>query len=199
MTLTSIIHQIVGVLGCSLEALSLVSDAAQLVVTIDSPAELGGVKKQQCQALASSLVHLRQEAPDPTESTMSSTKIQDIAELYRLSALIYLYRATGEPSDQLFDFEGVVKRALCLLSSLETCERAFPLFIVGCEAHLDDQRCQVLDLISRTQRHCYLGNVALSQEIIERVWAQKDLEAMSNYAQTLTKIIRSCNFCPSFS
>lgn len=83
-----------------------------------------------------------------------TTDTNTIVELYRLAILVYVNRM----SDDLFKQAGItqqhVDKAFSLFTQLSSCERQFPVFILGCEARTDEHRTAVLDLIARTEeRH----------------------------------------------
>ncbi|KAF2663652.1 hypothetical protein BT63DRAFT_108716 [Microthyrium microscopicum] len=124
-----------------------------------------------------------------------------IAELYRLAGLIYL---NGACRNHAF----VSPRAQCdieagfnILADLDTCERAFPLLIIGCEARSDEERLLILDILRRTRESRKIGNFALTQQIIEASWAQDDLdpEKALNYVEKFDAIMNTYGNLPCFA
>jgi hypothetical protein len=76
------------------------------------------------------------------------------------------------------------------------------LFILACEANQDDQRVQILDILSKTDqepRHRF-NHVALIRQMVRAIWSQNDLNADDNidYIETLTAIISTAPFLPLF-
>ena len=106
----------------------------------------------------------------------NTPKADAIGEAFELATLIYLNR-TSRPllDDQPLRTQQRIDKAFAVLSQLNSCERQFPVFVLGCEARTDNQRAIVLDLISRTE-----GNVASRsfnhvKLLLEALWAQDDL------------------------
>ncbi|CAG1977805.1 unnamed protein product [Fusarium graminearum] len=96
-------------------------------------------------------------------------------ELYRLSTLIYLRRASAGILDLNKNFIDWVDQAFVLLAHLPTCQWAFPLFIFGCEARDDARRLILLDLIQRTADDGRYRSLAPIKRLIEIMWVQQDL------------------------
>ncbi|RGP69159.1 arginine metabolism regulation ii [Fusarium sporotrichioides] len=96
-------------------------------------------------------------------------------ELYRLSTLIYLRRASAGILDLEKDFNDWVDQAFILLAHLPTCQWPFPLFIFGCEARDDGRRLILLDLIERTTKDGRYRSLAPIKRLIEIIWVQQDL------------------------
>lgn len=105
------------------------------------------------------------------------------AELYRLSALLYLEQTrrelSGEPlSCSNHVIEGLKLRAFEILAQLEVCSSPWPLFIVACEAQTDADRIRILDIIDRMNDRRRIGNVSVLRRIIEISWNQQDLKSL---------------------
>ncbi|QPC70485.1 hypothetical protein HYE68_001237 [Fusarium pseudograminearum] len=96
-------------------------------------------------------------------------------ELYRLSTLIYLRRASAGILDLDNNFIDWVDQAFVLLAHLPTCQWTFPLFIFGCEARVDGRRLILLDLIQRTTDDGRYRSLASIKRLIEIMWVQQDL------------------------
>jgi hypothetical protein len=128
-------------------------------------------------------------------------KIERLAELYRLAGLIYLLRAVMALPSSSPEVAKYVDLAFGILEGLDTCERAFPLFIIACEARCDGRRRQILDLISRTQDHRYSGSLVCARRIVEAAWAQDDLHPERNIDCGLkfTAVISSYMSLPMFT
>ncbi|KAJ5430954.1 hypothetical protein N7445_008686 [Penicillium cf. griseofulvum] len=78
----------------------------------------------------------------PTPGTMidENPSMATLVELFQLATLIYLNRAFGDILEPATETQQRVERAFNIFSQLSSCERQFPLFILGCEAHTDAER-----------------------------------------------------------
>ncbi|KAK5994195.1 Transcription factor iacI-like protein [Cladobotryum mycophilum] len=126
-----------------------------------------------------------------------------IADLHRLAALIYLNRAVAKVSDIDFQHKRLVRDGIHILKRLGSCETTWPLFILACEAHEDEQRLAMLDVFSKTRQgqqqrstHFYL-----MQQMVMAIWNQHDLHVESDvdYLTTLDAVISTAPFLPSFA
>src|SRR5687768_17565101 len=72
-------------------------------------------------------------------------------EAYRLAALIYLERVSGNLSGTSSKIDRWANSAFNLLENLGSLKHSFPIFIIGCEARTDEQRLVILDCIQRNQ------------------------------------------------
>ena len=89
----------------------------------------------QYQAHLKSLEYAILSTPDCPEFDM--TKEDKFLELYKLSALVYLFRASSALCSRTDRVQPLVDRALALMSQMDTCERTFPLLIIGAESRND--------------------------------------------------------------
>ncbi|KAA8642705.1 uncharacterized protein ATNIH1004_009457 [Aspergillus tanneri] len=122
-----------------------------------------------------------------------------IVELFQLAMLVYLNRASGNLLERTAETEQLVRRAFAIFSELGSCERQFPLFILGCEARTDDERCTVLDLISRTEKVASSRSLLLVRKMVQAIWNQDDLaDGEIDYEETLSVIISCCAILPTF-
>src|ERR1700760_1843313 len=108
--------------------------------------------------------------------TKQNEKAVRIAELYRLAGLIYLYRGAQRLPSRASKVKSVVDAGFETAAKLEICDRAFPIFILGCEARCDEGRLLILNLVRRTQELGTLRNMAVARSFIEAAWAQDDLD-----------------------
>lgn len=121
-----------------------------------------------------------------------------IVELYQTAILVYLNRVSGYLLDYSARTQQQIDRAFNLFSQLNSCERQFPVFILGCEARTDDQRATVLDLISRTEKSVSSRSLNHVKILIQAVWAQDDLaDRELDYWDKLSTVIGSCTILPS--
>ena len=124
-------------------------------------------------------------------------------EAFELAALIYLNRISG-PSldDQPLRTQQRIDKAFAVLSQLNSCERQFPVFVLGCEARTDDQRVIVLDLISKTEGNVASRSFRHIKLLLEAIWAQDDLvdrqHGDRSYWNKLSSAMRSYADPPCF-
>jgi hypothetical protein len=135
----------------------------------------------------------------PVSATaIGTSEMTVIMELYQLAALVYLNRVSEDLLDQSARTQQQIDRAFSIFSELSSCERQFPLFILGCEARTDDQRAIVLDLIARTERGTSSRPIVQVKILIYAMWAQDDLADQElNYWDKLSSIISACSIMPS--
>lgn len=125
-----------------------------------------------------------------------------MARLYRLATLVYLGRASGYPGARTAAY---ARAGLRLLADMSQCARLFPLVVIGFEAHTDDERNTVLDLIRRTEQTTVpdLRLACVRQGLLQAMWNQNDLHASERtqpgYLDKLTTIISFCKQLPSFA
>jgi len=129
---------------------------------------------------------------------IGTSEMTMIMELYQLAALVYLNRVSEDLLDQSARTQQQIDRAFSIFSELSSCERQFPLFILGCEARTDDQRAIVLDLIARTEKGTSSRPIIQVKILIHAMWAQDDLADQElNYWDKLSSIISACSIMPS--
>ncbi|KAK1830667.1 fungal-specific transcription factor domain-containing protein [Podospora conica] len=121
-------------------------------------------------------------------------------ELYQLSLLMYLHRASGDRFlNQPSKTQGYTERALFLMQRLQSCDRQLPVFIIGCEARSDEQRGIVLDLMARSERRPSSRSFNYVRLMLEGLWARDDLaDGDLGYWDRVTTIITRCKVVPSF-
>lgn len=123
----------------------------------------------------------------------------NVIELFQLASLVYLDRATANMSTHPNRAQQRINRAFAIFSQLISCEWAFPLFILGCEARTDEQRVTILDLISRTEKNSPSQMILTAKDLIQSVWVQNDLvDGELDYLEMMSAIISSRSILPSF-
>jgi hypothetical protein len=140
-----------------------------------------------------------EEANDPGNVQQSESALR-IGELYRLAGLIYLYRGAQRLPPRASKVTSVVDQAFETMGKLDTCDRAFPIFILGCEARNDEERLLILNLIQRTQASGTMGNISRAQQLMEATWAQDDLNIDDelDYITKFETVMSMYNELPSF-
>ncbi|KAF2805521.1 uncharacterized protein BDZ99DRAFT_524490 [Mytilinidion resinicola] len=122
-----------------------------------------------------------------------------IMELYQLAMLVYLNRASENSLKQATRTQQQIDKAFTIFSQLGSCDRQFPVFILGCEARRDDQRAVVLDLISRTEKNVSSRSFNYVKILMQAIWAQDDLADRDiNYWDKLSYVISCCSIVPTF-
>ncbi|OJD13649.1 hypothetical protein AJ78_05906 [Emergomyces pasteurianus Ep9510] len=120
-------------------------------------------------------------------------------ELSYLATLVYLNRASGNLLEADSETQRRTIRALALLSSQESCEHQFSLFILGSEARTEEDRRTILDLMARTEQSPASRALFLTGSLIKHVWVQDDLAVEElDYMEKMNAIISTCSVLPSF-
>lgn len=126
-----------------------------------------------------------------------------MTSLYRYAALIYLNRAVSNISTSSFSHRRLVREGILLLKNLGFCEGAWPLFIIACEANEDEQRLQILAILSDTSREFgqRSNHVPIIQHMIEAVWNQNDLNVENDvsYGRILGAVVSTAPSLPLFA
>lgn len=148
----------------------------------------------------SKLEYARQKLAYLTQSPDTKDS-EDIAELYRIAGLIYIRRAGKGLSSSSPKVRSIVEAGLKIGSRLQTCFRALPMFILGCEANTDRERLIILDLLRRTQACRTMASITGAQQFIEASWAQDDLRLGEDmdYIKRLDAVMSSSESVPSFA
>ncbi|KAF5240742.1 hypothetical protein FANTH_9411 [Fusarium anthophilum] len=179
--------------GAPHEILYLLSEAFNAVTLPSDPRYETKAHRSHLEILDWKLRSLEKKVSDdnaPADTTHPEFDL--VVEIYRLSTLIYLRRASSGilPLDQ--KFTTWVGQAFELLEQLPACQWPFPLLIFGCEAESDMQRTIILDIMERTTKNMQYRNIATVKSVIETVWVQKDLYTEDmNYVRKLGVILSS--------
>ena len=179
--------------GAPHEILYLLSEVFNAVTVPSDPRYETKAHRSHLEILDWKLRNLEKKVPDNNASADTTHPAFDlVVELYRLSTLIYLRRASAGilPLDQ--KFTTWVGQAFELLEQLPACQWPFPLLIFGCEAESDRQRMIVLEVMDRTIENMQYRNIATVKRVIETVWVQKDFYTEDmNYVRKLGVILSS--------
>jgi hypothetical protein len=126
-----------------------------------------------------------------------------IADLHRLASLIYINRTAHKVSGTAFQHTQLVRQALLLLTKLGTCQNAWPLFIIACEANNDEQRLAVMQVFECTQKdqRQRSNHIHLIRHMVEAVWSQRDLDedGQVDFEAMFDAVIRAVPFIPPFA
>jgi hypothetical protein len=161
------------------------------------PLENTDLLEQRIHSAVEDYDELHDPVPRPSEpSTM-------ITRLHRLASLIYTNRAIHRLSGAEFRHKRLVREGLLLLSKLETCQSAWPLFIIACEAVDDESRVAILNAFERSlqDRRRRSNHVHFIQHLVEAVWNQRDLdtEGQVDYMLIFDAVIGGVPFTPPFA
>lgn len=180
--------------------LQLLSDVCHAVATRPppaAPAEQLNKHHTNIQTLAWRIQNIDISAH--REKAANSIECARTAELFQQSMLVYLTRVTGNLLEPVHTTDQRVHQALLTFSQLDICERQFPLFIFGCEARTDDERCVVLELIDRTEKSASSRSLFLVKRLIMSTWVQDDLAGGDlGYMDKLSAMISCCTIMPTF-
>ncbi|RII09766.1 hypothetical protein CUC08_Gglean005756 [Alternaria sp. MG1] len=121
-------------------------------------------------------------------------------EFTRLAGLIYLERVSRNFSGQSTRLHHWKEDALCILAKLKTSPPSFAVFIVGCEAHTDEERLVMLDFFTRLEQGPYLNSLLEAKGMIQTAWIQHDLgvEGELEYIHKINLVMSSRDVIPSF-
>lgn len=126
-----------------------------------------------------------------------------VSDLHRLACLIYVNRTVHGVSGAEFRHSRLVREGIALLTRMVTCQNAWPLFIIACEAVTDDQRLAVLDVFeqSRQDRRHRSSHVHFIQHMVEAVWNQHDLNAENkvDYLTIFNAVVAGVPYIPPFA
>ncbi|KIW62327.1 hypothetical protein PV04_10508 [Phialophora macrospora] len=126
-----------------------------------------------------------------------------VSDLHRLACLIYVNRAVHCVSGTEFRHRRLVREGILLLTKMVTCQNAWPLFIIACEADDDDQRLAILDVFERTwqDRRRRSSHIHFIQHMVEAVWHQHDLNAENkvDFLTIFDAVVGGVPFVPPFA
>jgi hypothetical protein len=171
---------IVGALGCStqvLDCISCVNDLSRMVYqgpTGQLPLEYISYPIR----LLRTLQDMEQRPvieKDSISGAPDSERIYKTAELYRIAAEIYLLRSVLGLSSGSAEVKAHVTSSLRIINDLGTCTSPWPIFVVACEAIVDEQKIELLDALDRMQKERRIGNVEIMRGIIETLWKRRDV------------------------
>jgi hypothetical protein len=185
--------QIVPTLGCSIEVLDLLCQSVDAVLDRDDPAYLS---PEHLSTIKSLEIRLKKVEQRYTGILDSDPHRVQVAELYRLAILIYLYRIVKGESRDCAGVEELVQQSFAVLSDMEFCLRPWPLFVIALEANTDNLRKTVLRILEGSLKSRPLGSIQLVSRMIRDAWVQEDLHSMKIDHLTLYNAVISHNRIP---
>ncbi|KAL7892364.1 fungal-specific transcription factor domain-containing protein [Trichoderma sp. SZMC 28014] len=173
--------QILTSWGCSLELLDILHEIFDNVLDRDSEHYKSSEHNARLDILEQRLHRLNPgEEYDVSKLDELSLYSAQIAELYRLAALLYLQRvARNSPRDTPHVIR-LVAEAYKALEVTARCDRPWPLFVIALEASTEDERRLVLAMIETLLERRPLRKFMMLRTMIQQAWSQKDLAKTSN-------------------
>ncbi|KAF3801375.1 hypothetical protein GCG54_00005531 [Colletotrichum gloeosporioides] len=196
LSITSLTHPTVNP---TYAILNLLSEVCDTVLDPRDPRTSSTKYQTHLQDLKSRVGNVSIEAAsaEPTPDAMFAV------HLYQIATQIYLARVSQSPWEATEDLDALVDAAFAGPIKSCSCEHFFPLLILACEAHRDDQRLAIVNLIERTQRDTRIRSIEGVRNTVRSIWAQQDLhkddEVLMDYLGIMTTAISSGSAVPSFA
>ncbi|KAL2185874.1 hypothetical protein L209DRAFT_743289 [Thermothelomyces heterothallicus CBS 203.75] len=138
----------------ALDLIELLSDVCD-VLSDGSPRPAGPEGDEYAKSSLKILEWRIRTAP-AGDAAFGSVDAALVTEVYRLTMLAYLHRVTENSRSQWSRTQKYIDRAYGVLAQLGSCDRQFPVFILGCEARRDEQRAVVRSISSPGRRRAPL-------------------------------------------
>lgn len=136
-------------------------------------------------------------------SESQSNRREKLCVLHQVAALIYLNRIILNVSDVDFGHQRLLREGFLILRDLGSCESAWPLFILACEADDDERRLEILQVFNKTlqEKTQRSNHIPTLQALVAAVWNQRDLDVDNRvgYLNTLNAVISTAPFLPLFA
>lgn len=128
------------------------------------------------------------------------TRVANVAEFYRLAALLYLARIARNVPRSNPSVAALTSQCLSLLAALPGgCERPWPLFVVAVEAVDEEQRRVVLDALDAALLTRPQGNLVALRRMVEAAWAMVDLSDGVDGMRVYEVVVSANRVPPSFT
>ncbi|KAL9477680.1 hypothetical protein ACSS6W_007521 [Trichoderma asperelloides] len=132
----------------------------------------------------------------------SSAEIILGIRIWQMATRVYLARASQGQWEPSMNVESVMDEVFDEIITFCFCKHSFPLLVVACEAHTDERRAAIIDLIDRTERGGLIRNFRKLRAVIQSIWVQQDLHAdgdlLMNYLGIISTVISSSVTLPFF-
>ena len=196
-----ILRQVDENIGCPTDVLQLVVHACRRAIVAE-PSEVNCANAGQ--ALEQNISQaMGAYGPIHVKFTTPIDRNTMVSDIHRLACLIYVNRAIHCVSGSEFRHRRLVREGILLLTKMITCQNAWPLFIIACEAVDDDQRLAILDVFeqSRQDRRRRSSHIHFIQHMVEAVWKQHDLngENQVGWLAILDAVVGGVPFMPPFA
>lgn len=182
-------------IGCSTDVLELLVHACRQAIVAPCPEMAYTAAELQHATVLEQRIStaMGDFGPIPAPTTAPRNRRTMVSDLYRVACLIYVNRAMHRVSGTEFGHRRLVREGMLLLGELETCQSAWPLFVIGCEAVSDEQRLAILHVCERSRRdpRQRSSHIDSTQCLVEAVWNQRDLdeEGQIEYMTILDTVI----------
>lgn len=192
-------------IGCSTDVLQLVVHTCRQAIPAKTPGTDSEYPElERTRVLERNIIQTVGEyGPVRTQLETPSERNTMVSDLHRLACLIYVNRAVHRVSGTEFQHMRLVREGILLLTKMKTCQNAWPLFIIACEAVHDDQRLAILDVFEQSQqaRRRRSSHIHVIQYMVESVWNQLDLnlENEIDFLTIFNAVVRGVPFIPPFA
>ena len=199
------LRQVENNIGCPIDVLQLVVHTCRRAIVADSPEmNYTSAEIERSKVLEQNISRaVGDYGPIHAQSPTSIDRNTMVSDLHRIASLIYVNRAVHCVSGTEFRHIRLVREGILLLTDMETCQNAWPLFIIACEAVDDDQRLAILDVFvqSRQDRRRRSSHIHFIQHLVEAVWNQHDLNAENevDYMTIFDAVVGGVPFMPPFA
>jgi hypothetical protein len=200
-----ILRQVEDNIGCSTDVLQLVVHTCRRAL-VAKPSEMNyaNTGMERAKVLEQNISRaVGDYGPIHVQSATPIDRNTMVSDLHRLACLIYVNRAVHCVSGTGFRHKRLVREGILLLTEMITCQNAWPLLIIACEAVGDDQRLAILDVFeqSRQDRRRRSSHIHFIQHLVEAVWNQHDLNAENqvDYLTIFDAVVGGVPFTPLFA
>jgi len=192
-------------IGCPTDVLQLVVHTCRRAI-VANPSEMNNanVEMERMKVLEQNISRVVGDyGPIHVQTATPIDRNTMVSDLHRLACLIYVNRAVHCVSGTEFHHRRLVREGILLLTEMKTCQNAWPLFIIACEAVGDDQRLAILDVFeqSRQDRRRRSSHIHFIQHLVEAIWNQHDLNAENqvDYLTIFDAVVGGVPFIPTFA
>lgn len=194
--------QILPVYGCSLELLDTLHDLFQNCLGQDDRDYMSNRHKDTLKRLKQLLNQLvqRESMADDINVGLHASHARQIAESYRLAALLYLERVARHSPRDAPRVVQLRSDAFTLLGRMKVCDRPWPLFVLSMEAENEDQRRTAMSMIENMVEHGSDSKFAGIQHMVRQGWVLQDLSIADELdaLELYRAVIQSNQQPPSF-
>ncbi|KAI0150262.1 fungal-specific transcription factor domain-containing protein [Xylariaceae sp. FL1272] len=191
--------------SCNNYTLAILNLLAQICDTLLDPHDPRSRDDKYKERLKNFEVEINSLATSPPIQNSKASKDTELpisVQLYQTATLVYLVRASQDPDEPIANLDSVVAGAFAGPIKAQFCDHLFPLFILACEAHTDEQRTAILNLLNRTEKVDHVRSLLNLKAQIQSFWVQRDLYADSDlvvdYLALMKTVVSSDTTLPSY-
>ncbi|KAI1268816.1 fungal-specific transcription factor domain-containing protein [Xylariaceae sp. FL1019] len=187
-------------------ALELLTKVCDVLRPSSDPVTFTGTYKIKVKTLRQQAEHnwaMSKISKADLATVRTETRFLAMTELYHLSTLIYLYRASETVI--ITDPKRIAawaERGFLLLDALGTCDRTLPLIVIGAETTTDEERLAILEILETTSRQYQVRFKHCLSQFLHALWNQDDLHAERDlrvdYVEKFTAVVSRANVPPPF-